>query len=107
MKIGFIGFGEAAYHIASNILKNNVDQTIAIMAYDKMSVTDAAISPLIQERAKKANVQLVDSLEQLINNNKFVISATSSHVSIQVAEESATHLTNENIFVDLNSSSPE
>lgn len=107
MKIGFIGFGEAAYNISSGLISNNMNKRLDIIAYDKMAVDDAAIAPLVKERAKKANVRLVESLEQLIGETRFILSATSSHVSIQVAKESAYYLANFHTFIDLNSSSPE
>src|SRR5690625_3169861 len=107
MKIGFIGFGEAAYNIAHGLKNNNKHEQLNIFAYDKMAVESTAFTPMIKERAKKADVQLVESLEKLIVESQFIVSATSSHVSIQVAKESAYYLDSSKVFIDMNSSSPE
>jgi len=101
-KIGFIGFGEAAFHIAEGLSGEGITH---ISAYDKYWNT-APQSELIQKRAKDAAVALVTSIQELIENSEIIFSAVSANLSVSLAQESAPYLRPGQIYVDINSAAP-
>ncbi|MFD0677692.1 MULTISPECIES: DUF1932 domain-containing protein [unclassified Paenibacillus] len=100
--IGFIGFGEAAFHITSGLVSEGAT---AIFAFDVMS-TDPVAGPIIRERADLAQVTLTSSLKQLIESSQVVFCATSAKYALSIAQESAVFLQNDQIYADMNSASP-
>lgn len=102
-RIGFIGFGEAAYHIAKG-LKNEGLETIC--AYDKMWDV-APYADLVQGRAKECGVTLLPNLQSLVEGADIVISSVSANVAVLLAQESAPYLRKGQLYVDLNSAGPD
>ena len=100
--VGFIGFGEAAFHIARG-LKGAGLQRIA--AYDKAS--DATQSALVQRRADEAGVDLQPTLDALVRSVDIVFSTVSANVAVVLAGESARSLRAGQIYADLNSAGPD
>jgi 3-hydroxyisobutyrate dehydrogenase-like beta-hydroxyacid dehydrogenase len=99
---GFIGFGEAAFHIASGLREDGLQE---IFAYDAMG-EDPVMGPKIQQRLQTAGVRGAASLQELIRSSRFILCATSAKVALGIAEEAASHLTADHVYVDLNSGSP-
>ena len=62
VKIGFIGFGEAAFNIANGLQQEGLG---GIIAYDKFW-NALPNSELINRRAKESGVVLVPNLEELV-----------------------------------------
>ena len=102
-KIGFIGFGEAAFNIAKGLKGEGV---LSISAYDKFRNVQPQ-AELIQKRATEAQVVLTQSLEDLVKTSDIVISAVSANVAVSLAKESAPYLKAEQIYADLNSAGPD
>jgi len=100
--LGFIGFGEAAFHMASGLREAGFEP---IFAYDVMA-EDPLMGPKIKERLKAAEVTGAGSLEELIRASRYIFCAASAKVAVRIAEEAAPHLTAEHVYVDLNSGSP-
>ena len=100
--IGFIGFGEAAFHMASGLVSEGVS---SIFAFDVMTAEPVA-GAIIKERADLANVTLTSSLKQLIESSRIVFCATSAKFALMIAQEAAAFLRKEQIYVDMNSASP-
>lgn len=100
--IGFIGFGEAAYNISKGLKDEGYT---SIKAYDK-NWNIRPQSELIQKNAEDAGIELVASLEKLISDSDFIISAVSANLSIHLAKESKPFLTGKQVFVDMNAASP-
>jgi 3-hydroxyisobutyrate dehydrogenase-like beta-hydroxyacid dehydrogenase len=103
IKLGFIGFGEASFSMASGLKSQGL---MDIAAYDKNYQTEPHAS-VIQQNAKEAKVELLSSLEELIEECNIVISATSSATAVEVARETEPFLSREKVFVDVNAASPE
>jgi 3-hydroxyisobutyrate dehydrogenase-like beta-hydroxyacid dehydrogenase len=101
-KLGFIGFGEAAYLIAKGLGEEGLT---GIHAYD-VGLDDPSRRGLITERAGDAGVSLAASTQELIASSDIVIAAVTSSVAHAVAEDAAAHLTNQHIYIDINSVSP-
>lgn len=100
--IGFIGLGEAAFHICSGLKNEGID---VIYSYDVQSVHPVA-GPMIHQRAKEAGVILVGSLQELISKSTILFCATSAKYAVSIASEVAEELSAEHIYIDLNSASP-
>ncbi|WP_338448194.1 DUF1932 domain-containing protein [Niallia oryzisoli] len=101
-RIGFIGFGEAAYHICKGLGSEGLTQ---IQAFDVMA-TDPIIGQRIRERAHLANVHLTMTLEDLVVKSSIIFCATSAKFALKIAEEVAQHMKEDQMYVDLNAASP-
>ncbi len=97
-KIGFIGFGEVAYHLSKGLKEEDIEQ---ILAY-----TRSASKPIYLERAKDAGVELTSTLDELVTRSEIVISAVHGHVALDVAQDAARYIKEGSIFADLNNSTP-
>lgn len=102
-QIGFIGFGEAAFHIAKGLAGAGLKH---IHAYDKFAYAGLQAA-LIQKRAKEAGVTLEPGIKELVETSTIVISAVSANLSLPLAEESARYLKPGQLYVDLNSAGPD
>ncbi|CAM5184695.1 hypothetical protein UACE39S_01399 [Ureibacillus acetophenoni] len=100
--IGFIGLGEAAFHITSGLKKEGIQ---VIYSYD-VQADHPVVGPIIQQRAEEAGVILVESLKDLVEKSAIIFCATSAKYAVSIAEQVANDINSEKIYVDLNSASP-
>lgn len=100
--LGFIGFGEAAYHIAKGLTQEGLSP---IRAFDILS-NDEKVGPIVHQRATEAGVILVPSLEDLAMICDIFICATSAKYAFSIAQEAIKFLRPGTIYADLNSASP-
>lgn len=98
MRLGFIGFGEAASAIAAGLREEG--RNLAIAAYD------VARGPLLTERARRCGVVLKESLAELAQSCDVILSLVTAQVALPVAEEVAPHLRAGTVYADLNSCGP-
>src|SRR5262245_1643433 len=100
--IGFIGFGEAGFTIASGLRGAGVED---IQAYD--IATDAVDrGPLIRDRAARAGVKLLTSSAGLVGRVDIVFSTVTASSALEAAREAVMFLTTGHVYADLNSVSP-
>ncbi len=97
MRIGFIGFGEAAYHIAKGLQQPGIS---SIAAFD-INVTDR-----LRQRAREAETRLVETNQELAQSCDIMMSAVTADQAMNAAEQNAPHLTSGHLYADLNSVSP-
>lgn len=97
-KIGFIGFGEVAYHLSKGLKKEGVEHILAF--------TRSGSQFLYYQRAKEADVELVPALEELVTRSEIVISAVHGHVALDIAKDASRYIKEGCIFADLNNSTP-
>jgi 3-hydroxyisobutyrate dehydrogenase-like beta-hydroxyacid dehydrogenase len=97
MKIGFIGFGEAAYHIAKGLRQPGI---ASITAFD-IKVTNKVL-----DRARETETRLVESNRELAESCDVMMSAVTANQAARAAEQNAPYLTANHIYADLNSVSP-
>ncbi len=102
VKLGFIGFGEAAFNIAAGLKKEGLN---GIMAYDKFW-NIAPQSELIAKRAEQAGVTLAPGEKELVDGTEIVVSAVSANMAIPIAETVKPFLKGHHVYVDLNATSP-
>ena len=96
MKIGFIGYGEAARAIAEGLQENGLARE-DVYGWSR-SITQADPATI--------NVTVADSKEEIFKLCKVVICITPASASVAVAEECKGYMTSEHIYVDVSSSSP-
>jgi len=96
--IGFIGFGEAGFHIAKGLRSAGMSQ---IFAFDIDST-----SPLIQQRARETQTSLLSSSAELTATADILFSAVTATSALDAARQAAPHLQTHHLYVDINSISP-
>ncbi len=92
IRIGFIGFGEAAACIAEGLAGEGVT---GIAVFD------------IRQRPAPDGVTMADSLESLLAETDIIFAAVTSAVALQVARKAAPYLASRHLYVDINSVSPQ
>lgn len=101
-RIGFIGFGEAAYNIAKGLKEDGI---FHITAYDKFWNIEPQAS-IIGKRAREIDVSLASSLEEMIKESDYILSAVSANFALPLAREAKQYLEKGKCFVDMNAASP-
>jgi 3-hydroxyisobutyrate dehydrogenase-like beta-hydroxyacid dehydrogenase len=97
MRIGFVGFGEAAYHIAKGLEQPGI---FSICAFD-IQVTEK-----VRRRAREAGTRLVGTNRELAESCEIMMSAITADQALIAAEQNAPYLTPDHLYADLNSVSP-
>ncbi|CAK7021811.1 MAG: hypothetical protein DELT_02440 [Desulfovibrio sp.] len=102
-KIGFIGFGEASYHICRGLKEANIQ---GVTAYDVLLGTDKkdAIAAM-RDRAKETNVTLVSSLEEVMRADVVFLGVPAKFAE-SVTLEALPFMTAEKVYVDITTNRP-
>ena len=95
--IGFIGFGEAGFHIATGLRSVGLKQ---ISAYD------IDLGPRVQRQATDSQTPIVASPQQLAASADILISAVTSSSARGAAEQMLPFLEAGHVYLDINSISP-
>jgi 3-hydroxyisobutyrate dehydrogenase len=101
LNIGFIGFGEAGFHIAKGLRASGAK----VFAFDT-GLGDSRFGQRIRHRAGESDVTMVESLSELAQACDVIFCAVTAHSAVQAARDCAVSLSQRHIFVDLNSVSP-
>src|SRR5689334_5604459 len=101
-RVGFVGFGEAAYHLAKGLRESGVRRTFA---YDINRHTPH-LDEKIQARAQETRTELVEFSAALADSADVIISAVTADQAAAAAEETAPYLNPRHLYADLNSISP-
>jgi 3-hydroxyisobutyrate dehydrogenase-like beta-hydroxyacid dehydrogenase len=102
MELVFIGFGEAAFHMATGLKDAGISRLGAYDAYHD----DSSAGPLIMQRAKQAQVTLFTSLHEACREARFIICLTSANGALALAERILVQLTPGQHYIDMNSAAP-
>lgn len=102
MQLVFIGFGEAAYHIASGLKAEGLTD---LGAYDR-NAADPQLGGLIQQRAAEVGVKLFESLESAYQAGEFIACLTSANSALAVAKSVIPQLKAGQVYIDMNSAAP-
>lgn len=96
--VGFVGFGEAGYHLAKGLRSAGLARTIAfdINPVDK-----------VRERARETQTELVESNAQLARAADVLLSVVTADQARRAASQTAPHLGPRHFYCDLNSVSPQ
>lgn len=102
-RLGFVGFGEAGFHIAKGLRQAGLAHTFA---YD-INTNTPKLGEKIQNRAKETGTQFVDSNANLARVCDVIFSAVTADQAANAAAQTAPHLLQRHYYVDLNSVSPQ
>ncbi len=102
MRIGFIGFGEAAFCISSGLGTEGIKN---IIAYDAMA-EDATMGRLVKSRASEAGVELMENSRDLVEKCDLLFVAVPSSYSLDVAKEVKDWLREGQSYIDVSASTP-
>ncbi|HEY6342107.1 MAG TPA: DUF1932 domain-containing protein [Bryobacteraceae bacterium] len=102
-KIGFVGFGEAAFHIAKGLRQAGLRQ---VTAFDIHTRTPG-LSEKICARARETETELVDSNAALASACDVIFSAVAADQALAAARQTAPFLSARHFYIDLNSVSPQ
>lgn len=102
LKLGFVGFGEAGYHIARGLRGAGLAR---ICAYDIHANTPGR-GEKIQQRASETEARLCESNAQLAAECDVLLATVTASSALEAAQQNARHLTERHIYADLNSVSP-
>lgn len=100
--IGFLGFGEVATAFARGLTLLGY----RVLAYDHNIRSDSPRGLAKVEKAQRYGVLLTDSFAEVVQEANIVISTVTPDTSKDVASSALDLLTSEQLYVDLNSSSP-
>jgi 3-hydroxyisobutyrate dehydrogenase-like beta-hydroxyacid dehydrogenase len=101
-RIGFVGFGEAAFHIARGLREAGAGDFVA---YDIHTHTPGR-GEKIRRRAEDTATRLVESNAELVASAGWILSAVTSDQAAAATEQTAPYLTPRHLYADLNSVSP-
>src|SRR5579862_5069275 len=101
-RLGFVGFGEAAFHLAKGLRDAGVKRTIAF----DIHMHTPGLGEKIQARAQETRTALVEFSAALAASADVIISAVTADQAADAAEQTASYLTPRHIYADLNSVSP-
>lgn len=102
MKIGFIGFGEAAYNISLGLKGEGVT---GIIAFDKMA-KDPVMGKMVTGRAAEAGVTLYDTAKEVAAESDVIFGAVPSSFAMDVCEEIKGVLGEGKVYADVSASTP-
>jgi len=102
LAVGFIGFGEAGFHIAKGLRGAGADR---ITAYDIHAHTPGR-GELIERRADEGGVALAGSSRELAASCSILLSTVTASSALEAAEQTTPFLETRHLYVDLNSVSP-
>jgi 3-hydroxyisobutyrate dehydrogenase-like beta-hydroxyacid dehydrogenase len=97
LAIGFVGFGEAAFHIARGLRQPGIG---SLTAYDINTTAK------IRQRASDTGVRLAETNEELIGSSEIVLSTVTSSQAACAAAQNGPYLHARHLYADLNSVSP-
>lgn len=100
--VGFVGLGEAGFHIARGLREAGVPK---IVAFDIHRDTPGR-GEKIRSRAEAARVALVPFRADLAGATDFILSTVTADQALVAATQLAPYLTERHTFADLNSVSP-
>jgi 3-hydroxyisobutyrate dehydrogenase-like beta-hydroxyacid dehydrogenase len=101
-RIGFVGFGEVAYHFSKGLKDDGIRE---ILAYDK-NAKELTKGEIVRRRAREARVQLTPSLRQLVGKSDVIFSAVWGNAALKVAGQCASYVKAGQFYCDLNNTAP-
>lgn len=102
IKLGFIGFGEAAFCICDGLKDEGVT---GMVAYDTM-MDCAPNGELINRRAAQANVTLLPSTEDVVTRSEIIILSVPSTYVLDACRSAVSVLRPGQIFADVSTTTP-
>lgn len=101
-RVGFVGFGEAGFHIAGGLRGAGM---AGITAYD-INTETPGLGEKIQRRAQETGTRLVGSNAELTSGSDIIISTVTANQALDAAKQNGPGLHDGQLYADLNSVSP-
>jgi len=101
-RVAIIGFGEAGGIFANDLAKRGISVTVFDILFDSKRHRQPMLS-----RAKACGVMAARSLKDCVDQAHLVISAVTASSALDVAKKASPVLTGRQLFLDINSVSPE
>ena len=102
LRIGFLGFGEAGFHLARGLRGAGAPQ---LVAFD-IKAPHGTEGEHIRARATETGTSLVETPRALAESARVILSVVTASSALDAASSLASDLTPDHLFVDLNSVSP-
>jgi 3-hydroxyisobutyrate dehydrogenase-like beta-hydroxyacid dehydrogenase len=102
MKIGFIGFGGAAYGLTKGLKQEGLED---IYFFDSLWEAQPH-GDIILGHAEETGAVFKESIQVLIQESDIIISCVTGSVALAVADKAAPWLEPRHLFVDVNTASP-
>jgi 3-hydroxyisobutyrate dehydrogenase-like beta-hydroxyacid dehydrogenase len=102
LTLGFVGFGEAGFHIASGLRGAGLTR---IVAYD-INARTPRHGEKIQKRAQESGTVLLDSSEILARESDVILATVTANAAAEAAKQTAPYLEARHLYADFNSVSP-
>ena len=103
MRIGFIGYGEAAYELSVGLSEEGLT---GIVAFDPL-LQDSTIGPLLNERASQASVQLLSTIKEVVEYSSLLLVAVPADKAYGVSQSIIPFLKEGTLYVDVSASTPD
>lgn len=103
MKIGFIGYGEAAFNLSKGLHDAGVEE---ICAFDSMA-EDPVFGQPVKRRAAEAQIHLLHSACEIVEQSEIIFAAVPSSYTLGVCEWIKDCLHSGQMYVDVSASTPE
>ncbi|QQK81719.1 NAD(P)-dependent oxidoreductase [Salicibibacter cibi] len=103
MKVGFIGFGEAGFELASGLDSESIDNLVAYDAF----CDDPKFGAKVKNRADKANVHLVNRPENVVEKANTIFVAVPTQFALEVCKEIKERINEDILYVDVSASNPD
>jgi 3-hydroxyisobutyrate dehydrogenase-like beta-hydroxyacid dehydrogenase len=101
-RIGFVGFGEAGYHIAAGLRGAGIPE---ISAFD-INAETPVLQDKIRARAAETATRLVSSNNELATAADIILSTVTANQALAASQQNAPFLRDGQLYADLNSVSP-
>ncbi|KRD82438.1 3-hydroxyisobutyrate dehydrogenase [Bacillus sp. Root147] len=102
MRLGFIGFGEAAFELSVGLKEEGLE---TIFAHDVM-IDHPTFGPQIKERAAQAQVEILSKPEEVLSQVDVVMVAVPADKALEVSEILKPFIRKNCIYVDVSASTP-
>ncbi len=103
MKIGFIGFGEAAFCICDGLREQGVN---GIVAYDTLA-NHETMGELVRNRARQTGVTLYETADKIVQEVDVLFVAVPSSYTLDVCRSIVAALRKGQIYADVSASTPQ
>jgi 3-hydroxyisobutyrate dehydrogenase-like beta-hydroxyacid dehydrogenase len=101
-QVGFLGFGEAGFHLARGLRSAGAPPLVAFDVKANARGGDQRI----RARAAETETRLVDTPHELAEEALVILSVVTAASALDAARSMAGHLSREHLYTDLNSVSP-
>ena len=102
VRLGLVGFGEIGNAIGSGLRAAGL---ASVTAYD-IAAFEGSFSALIQSRARKADVELVRSPEELAQKSDYIVAVVPGSECVIAAEQIAPYVSAHHHHIDIGSATP-